>query len=150
MSSAVFQVGLLLWVWLAMPSSAAVVPDGSVVHSEPEAPLLAVPDKPRQPLPRSSPRSRPASSRTPSAPAAASNSAGASAQEQSVPASSGPTFGPGGSHSGSDPTGSEPLRPLAPAPVSTSSTAPLMTAVFLFVVLAAAGFWLARQRSGED
>lgn len=141
------RFALMLCLCLA-PVQAAVVPDGSVVHSEAEAPLLAVPDSPRTPVPHASPR--PQGTHKPHAAGTTASPTPTGSSPAGAPAAEGPTFGPAGQTQNPDPTESQPLRPLAPAPVSTSSTAPLLTALFLFVLVAVVGFWLARERSGED
>jgi hypothetical protein len=138
-------VVVLVTCWTA---GAAIVPDGAVVHSEADAPVLTAEPPAKQPMrPQHTPR--PPSSSKP----AAKRPAAGSAAKGSSPSASLPTkkhaFDQGGEQGAPDPGGSRPLQPLAPAPLASGSTAPLWTALFLFLLLAVAGFWLAQQRSDD-
>lgn len=140
-------LSLLLILWMSWAGGAAIVPDGAVVHSEAEAPLLTTEPPERQPMrPQETPRppaARPGVKRQP--PASAPGKSGA---PSTLPSKT-HAFDNGSRQGAPDPGGSRPLQPLAPAPVSTGSTAPLWTALFLFLLLAVAGFWLAQQRSDD-
>jgi hypothetical protein len=145
------RLGLLLWLGLlalfAMPSWGAVVPDGSVVKSEDQAPSLPVDagTAKSSKLPGSSatkpkPKTK-ASEPKPSPPPRRA--------AQGNPSPSGAAFGGRGGGDTDNPGESRPLVPLAPAPVSTASTTPLWAALAVFLVLAVGGFWLAQQRNQD-
>lgn len=123
---------------------AAVVPDGSVVHSEAEAPRLSSDQVHPKKKPPSSSSSSSGASALPS-PASGSKSG----QASSSPADSGSSTA--GSNAFSDRAEEDPsLRPqmpLAPVAAPTSNTRPLWTAVLVFAVLAGGGIWLAQNRS---
>jgi len=122
---------------------AAVVPDGSVVRTEEQAPRLPVSEGDNRsaskvpPGSKSSPR--PTSHPVPPAPSQANpgNSSSSSA------------FGGTSATEGPNPGESQPLQPLAPAPVSSGSTTPLWAALVVFLFLALGGLWLAQQRSQD-
>jgi hypothetical protein len=141
------------WLWLllllAMPlvGQAAIVPDASVVQTDPDAPRLP---------PDTAPRSRPPVASTP-APQATS----APRPRPTPSASKAPRPVPAAASAGQDgrafgdreaaqaPGDTRALLPLAPTPISRASSMPLWISVVVFLIIALAGSWLAQQRSGE-
>ena len=139
---------LILWLLCCSPmvAGAAIVPDASVVKTDPEAPQMP-PDlapktrvsSPSTPAPQSTPVARPTPQRSPEAPPIPASSSGAN--------SSGNAFGD--READQSPGESRALLPLAPSPISRASSVPLWISLVLFLLIALAGSWLAQQRSGE-
>lgn len=138
---------LLMVATCCWSAGAAIVPDGAVVHSEADAPVLTAEPPARQPMrPQHTPRPQPEKPAAKRPAASATN--GAKPAASSLPTKK-HAFDDGSPAGAPDPGGSRPLQPLAPAPLASGSTAPLWTALFLFLLLAVAGFWLAQQRSDD-
>jgi|JI10StandDraft_1071094.scaffolds.fasta_scaffold824379_1 hypothetical protein len=138
---------LLLWLLLCLATWGAVVPDASIVEPDAGAPRLPSANDPsarHSPVPGQVP-SHPA--KTPAASSAAAT--GGVEQPQAAVPSSGGAFSDQNNTDPSSTGESRPLEPLAPAPVSTSSTTPLWAALILFLFLAIGGFWLAQRRDQE-
>ncbi len=141
---------LLLWLLLCLAAWGAVVPDASVVEPEAGAPRLPSADptarhgSPPGQVPSQVPsRPQPGASGTPTR-----TGAGAESAKVAVP-SSGGAFSDQNNTDPSNTGESRPLEPLAPAPVSTGSSAPLWAALIVFLLLAIGGFWLAQRRDQE-
>lgn len=135
---------LLCLLFGAGPSWAAVVPDGSVVRTEDQAPRLPVSEGDNHPPSKAPPVSKPSPPSTP-VPATPTLPPGASASQPG----SASAFGGTSASEGPNPGDSQPLQPLAPAPVSSASTTPLWAALIVFLFLAVGGLWLAQQRSQD-
>lgn len=126
---------------------AAIVPDASVVKTDPEAPPMPPDKAPRRaapastPVPRSTPAARPPVKPAPEATAKAIPASSSSS------GSSGRAFGD--REAAQSPGETRALLPLAPTPISRASSVPLWISLVVFLFIAAAGSWLAQQRSGE-
>lgn len=136
---------VLCLLMLGLPGSgwSAIVPDGSVVKSEDQAPGLPGATPAKKPRPVASETPGPKSDPTPAA-----------AVERPRPSDKGDrganaAFGGQAPGDNDNPGETAPLKPLAPAPVSTASTTPLWAALVVFLFLAIGGFWLAQQRNQD-
>lgn len=130
------------------PAWSAIVPDGSVVERETDAPKLPPGPDGKNKVPKvkvgdgqkapakSSPKETTANRKPP-----------LKRPNTAAPGNQGSAFG--NQNAVPDPGDARPLMPLAPTPVSTGSTTPLWAALVMFLLLAAGGFWLAQQRSHE-
>lgn len=131
----------------AGPAWSAIVPDGSVVERETEAPKLPPGPDTKNKVPKVKPGEgqKPAVKATPKE--ATANRKPLKRPNGVAPGNQGSAFG--NQDAAPEPGDARPLVPLAPTPVSTGSTTPLWAALVMFLLLAAAGFWLAQRRSHE-
>ncbi len=127
------------------PAWSAIVPDGSVVERETDAPKLPPgPDsKGKRPKIKSDDSQKPAAKPTPKE-ATANRKPPLKRPNTGAPGNQGSAFSK--QDSAPEPGDARPLVPLAPTTVSTGSTTPLWAALVMFLLLAAGGFWLAQQR----
>lgn len=138
----------LAWWWLlailAMAGWGAVVPDGSVVQSEDQAPHVPVVSGPAKKQPSTLATPKPKPNRNPEG-----NPSPRPRPGRPKPDNSGAAFGGSPVGDTDNPGETRPLVPMAPAPVSTASTMPLWAALAVFLFLAVGGFWLAQQRNQD-